>query len=130
MFVSRRPYTSQVFHTHQRPVGTCTETVFDEYLDAARAAGGDAGHHGLGRMLSGVGTRRQRMLACVRGLVDVVRKDLVADVLVYEHQGITVDDGGCAAPKDVRVLLLGGERRRLARDMLPGSSTCVTPKYR
>ncbi len=57
------------------------------------------------------------MLACVRGLVDVVRKDLVANVLVYEHQGITVDDGGGAAPKDVRVLLLGGEPGNLLGDV-------------
>ena len=126
MFLRGRAHAPQRFRAHDRPVGAVAESVFQRDLDAERAARGDARHHGFRRVLGGIGALRQRMLARIRGLEDVVVEDLVADGLVDEHEWIAIDHRRHAAAVDVGMLRLRGEHRRRDR----GGWRCRAPASR
>jgi hypothetical protein len=60
-------------------------------------------------VVGGVRAGRQRMRARIRRFVDPLLVELVADVLVDEHEWIAVDDGRHAAAVNVGMLRLRGE---------------------
>jgi hypothetical protein len=111
----RGAQASQRFRAHDRPAVEIAEAVFQCDLDAQRAALRDAFDHGFRRVLGGIGAGRQRMLARVLRLEDVVVEDLVARGLVHEHQWIAIHHRRDAAAPGIRMPRLRGELREALR---------------
>ena len=85
------------------------ESIFENILTQSAPLAAMRATTASGVCSAAFGAGRQRMLARVRRLEDVVVEDRVADRLVDEHQRIAVDDGRRAAAVDVRMLRLRRE---------------------
>ena len=109
VFLRRGAQSRQRQRGHDGPVGGIAEAVLQRSLHADRAARGHAGHHGLRCVFRRIRARGQGMFVGIRGLEDVVVEDLVADLLVDEHEWIAIDDGDGAAAVDIRMQRLLAE---------------------